>query len=148
MALQPKPGTYALILSCSTTGRVRIGRLGAMELQRGYYVYVGSALGPGGLQARIAQHQNSSASPHWHVDYLRGHTRLQRVWYSYEGYRYEHKWARAMHAMTGARIPLAGFGASDCRCPSHLYFFKRCPRRDCFQWDLKVRRPVLVAENP
>ena len=45
--IEPKPGTYALILSCASNARIQIGRLGTMQLQRGYYVYLGSALGPG-----------------------------------------------------------------------------------------------------
>jgi Uri superfamily endonuclease len=47
MVIEPKPGTYALILSCTSNARIKIGLLGAMQLQRGYYVYLGSALGPG-----------------------------------------------------------------------------------------------------
>ena len=74
MVIQPKPGTYALILSCTSNARIQIGRLGTMQLQRGYYVYLGSALGPGGLRARIAHHQKLSPRPHWHIDYLRAHT--------------------------------------------------------------------------
>jgi Uri superfamily endonuclease len=30
-----------------------------LQLQRGFYVYVGSALGPGGVRARVAHHQKS-----------------------------------------------------------------------------------------
>ena len=47
MVLEPKPGTYALILSCSTDFGIQIGRLGTMRLQPGYYLYLGSALGLG-----------------------------------------------------------------------------------------------------
>jgi Uri superfamily endonuclease len=125
--IEPKPGTYALVLSCRTNARIQVGRLGTMQLQRGYYVYLGSALGPGGLRARIAHHQKLAARPHWHIDYLRAHTRLHSVWLSYGGIRHEHEWARAMLKVKDATIPLPGYGASDCRCPSHLYFFKCCP---------------------
>ena len=31
-----------------------------------------------------------------------------------------------MQKVKGATIPFRGFGASDCSCPSHLYFFKGC----------------------
>jgi len=127
MVIEPRRGTYALILSCMSNARIRIGRLGAMQLQPGYYVYVGSALGPGGLRARIAHHQKPSSRPHWHIDYLRAHTRLHSVWLNYHGRRHEHQWARAIYKMKDAKIPLPGFGASDCSCLSHLYFFKRCP---------------------
>jgi Uri superfamily endonuclease len=127
MIIAPKPGTYALILSCASSARIQVGRLGTLQLERGYYVYLGSALGPGGLRARIAHHQKLSPRPHWHIDYLRAHARLHSVWLWYEGRRHEHEWAGAMQRVKGATIPLPGFGASDCNCPSHLYFFRDCP---------------------
>jgi Uri superfamily endonuclease len=127
MPIKPKPGTYALILSCASNASIQVGRLGTMQLQRGYYVYMGSALGPGGLRARIAHHQKLSTRPHWHIDYLRAHTRLRSVWLWYDGRRHEHEWARAMQKAQDATIPLMGFGASDCSCLSHLYFLQRHP---------------------
>lgn len=45
-AIETQPGTYALVLSARAGGRVRIGRLGGLRVQHGFYVYVGSALGP------------------------------------------------------------------------------------------------------
>ena len=35
---------------------VPIGKLGVLHMLPGIYVYVGSALGPGGLAARIERH--------------------------------------------------------------------------------------------
>jgi hypothetical protein len=32
----------------------------------------------------------------------------------------EHQWADALEQLTGASIPLARFGASDCGCRAHL----------------------------
>jgi Uri superfamily endonuclease len=119
-----RAGTYALILACVRNSRIQIGRLGRMQLQCGYYVYLGSALGPGGLRARIAHHQKLTSRPHWHIDYLRAHTRFHSVWLNYDGRRHEHEWTGAIHNMKDALVPLPGFGASDCSCPSHLYFFK------------------------
>ena len=46
-AIEAQPGTYALVLSARAGGRVRIARLGGLRVQHGFYVYVGSALGPG-----------------------------------------------------------------------------------------------------
>ncbi len=120
-------GTYALILFCSRAELVRIGKLGPLELRRGFYVYVGSALGPGGVRARVAHHQKVSPRPHWHIDYLRRHIRLERIWYSHHRVRREHQWARLIHALQAASVPVAGFGSSDCRCATHLFFFKRRP---------------------
>ena len=125
--MKPKGGTYALVLFCSRPKLVRIGQLGALRLRRGFYVYVGSALGPGGVHARIAHHRKVSRQPHWHIDYLRRHTQLDRVWYSSGPVRREHDWARFIRALTGASVPIAGFGSSDCRCLAHLVFFTRRP---------------------
>ena len=91
-----------------------------------------SALGPGGLRARIAHHQKQSTRPHWHIDFLRAHTRLHLVWLRYDMTRREHEWARAMQKVEGATIPFPGFGASDCGCPSHLYS-KRCHTQISFR---------------
>ncbi len=107
--IEPKPGTYALVLSCRTNARIQVGRLGTMQLQRGYYVYLGSALGSGGLRARLAHHQKLSTRPHWHIDHLRAHTRLHSVWLSYGGIRLEHEWARAIVKVKDATIPVPGY---------------------------------------
>jgi Uri superfamily endonuclease len=144
MVLEPKPGTYALILSCSTNICGQIGRFGTLRLQPGYYVYLGSALGSGGLRARIAHHQKPSLRPHWHIDYLRAQTRLYCIWFSYAARRREHQWARVVRTMRDASAPLLGFGASDCHCRSHLYFFRRCPSRISFQRGLES----LVKRHP
>jgi len=144
MVIQPKPGTYALILSCTSNARIQIGRLGTMKLQRGYYIYLGSALGPGGLRARIAHHQKPSPRPHWHIDYLRAHTPIQCIWFSCDGRRREHQWALMVKTMSGTTIPFLRFGASDCDCRSHLYFFQRCPSRISFQRGLEF----LIKRHP
>jgi Uri superfamily endonuclease len=48
-----------------------------MRLRHGYYLYLGSALGLGGLRTRIADRQKPSLRPHWHFDYLRAHTQTR-----------------------------------------------------------------------
>jgi Uri superfamily endonuclease len=148
MVIEPKPGTYALIVSCESTARIQVGRLGTMQLQRGYYVYLGSALGPGGLRARIAHHQKLSTRPHWHIDYLRAHTQIYCIWFRYDTRRCEHEWAQARQMVKSSMVPFPGFGASDCDCRSHLYFFKRCPSRISFHRGLEssVRRHPPVEE--
>ena len=126
-SMTPEAGTYALVLFCSQAERVRIGKLGPLRLRRGVYVYVGSARGPGGVRARVAHHQKLSPRPHWHIDYLRPHTRLDRIWYSHGRRGSEHQWASVFRALPGASIPMAGFGSSDCQCEAHLFFFRKRP---------------------
>ena len=121
------PGTYALILQVNCQQTVQIGRLGRLAVEPGYYVYVGSALGPGGVRARVGHHARITQRPHWHIDYLRRAAALRHVWYAYGSVRREHAWADIFARLPGASIPLSGFGASDCTCPAHLFFFDRTP---------------------
>lgn len=120
------PGTYVLVLHCSENRSIRVGRLGSFRLRPGWYLYVGSAFGPGGLRARIAHHRRRAERPHWHVDYLRRHTRLVAVWYCC-GAKCEHDWAAQIGAMPGAEKVLSGFGSSDCECETHLCRFEESP---------------------
>jgi Uri superfamily endonuclease len=120
--IDPFPGAYALLLRSSHWRRVQIGQLGTLDLRPGYYLYIGSALGPGGLRARLAHHLGKPARPHWHLDYLVPHTRPAAVWCCYDVIRREHEWAAAVSGLPFTSIPLPRFGASDCRCPSHLFF--------------------------
>jgi hypothetical protein len=52
-AVEPQPGTYALLFSARANGLVWIGRLGRLRLQSGFYVYIGSPLGSGGVRGRL-----------------------------------------------------------------------------------------------
>jgi Uri superfamily endonuclease len=126
--VEARPGSYALLLSSATETVIPIGRLGNLRLQPGFYVYIGSALGPGGVRARLAHHTRRAACPHWHIDYLKLHTRLEAVWFCYGRKRLEHIWARHCSKMPGASVPMAGFGSSDCDCESHLFFLSKRPR--------------------
>jgi Uri superfamily endonuclease len=126
LVLPDVPGTYALLLRCAACRRVSIGSLGVLQLRPGWYIYVGSAFGTGGLRARISHHQRVARRPHWHVDYLRRRARLVAVWYVC-GERCEHEWAQYLGAMPDAAVPMAGFGSSDCGCRTHLFRFENRP---------------------
>ena len=90
------------------------------------------AVGPGGLAARVGRHARVEKRCRWHIDYLRSAARLVEVWYLVGRARVECPWAAALAAMPGARLPPFRFGASDCRCPSHLIGFDRRPTRSAF----------------
>ena len=117
-------GTYALIACAARTRRLEIGNLGAHEITPGYYVYVGSALGSGGVRGRLGHHLRPAESPHWHIDYLRKKTTVVAVWFRYHGKSLEHAWAKRFAAMPWALVPMVGFGSSDCDCESHLFGFR------------------------
>ncbi len=121
--MEAKAGTYALVFHCDHPVSVMAGRLGGLQLLPGYYVYVGSAFGPGGVKARIEHHLRISERPHWHLDYLRPHLQAQEIWFTYDKLRREHQWAGELSKRYGARRPFPGFGASDCHCSTHLFVF-------------------------
>jgi len=126
-AVESSPGTYALILRSPTEGVIRIGRLGNMQIKPGWYVYVGSAFGPGGVRARLAHHIRPVQRPHWHIDYLKTLAVVEEVWFVYGQTSQEHAWSECFAGMRGASLPMAGFGSSDCHCESHLFYFKKRP---------------------
>jgi len=121
-------GTYLLLLECNYKAELVIGKLGKMNAEPGCYLYVGSAFGPGGIQARVRHHQQRALRPHWHIDYLRTVAELVEAWCVY-GPRYEHEWAHSLMQSEAAIVPLKGFGSSDCGCTTHLFYFKRKPTR-------------------
>ncbi len=123
-------GSYILILHLKRTKVISVGQLGKCSFPAGYYTYVGSALGPGGLAARLKHHMHSTATPHWHIDYLRPRARLVEIWIGeFEEHR-EHLWATMLNQLNETVRRFKGFGCSDCKCPSHLFHF---PGRPSFQ---------------
>jgi Uri superfamily endonuclease len=111
-----------------------------MWLQPGCYLYVGSAFGPGGLAARIKHHRKIAARPHWHMDYLRAVCDLTEVWLTTGCH--EHTWAKAVAQLPDAVVPMPGFGSSDCRCATHLFWFTRRPSLRRFRKLTKVEVSV------
>ncbi|MFZ5555303.1 MAG: DUF123 domain-containing protein, partial [Pseudomonadota bacterium] len=105
----PPAGTYLLVLESGRSAACRVGRLGRLALAQGVYIYVGSALGPGGLPARLRHHARPARRPHWHIDRLRRRLPLAGVWFDAGGTRLEHAWAAALARAAGAAA-VPGFG--------------------------------------
>lgn len=138
-------GTYALILRLSAPQAIEVGRLGLVAFRPGFYAYVGSALGPGGLAARIEHHVRAESRPHWHIDYLRRAAPIVSIWFVESQERLECIWARALGLLSGYDQPARAFGASDCRCDSHLAYFESEPDLQAFQASLMKVWPGHAA---
>jgi Uri superfamily endonuclease len=119
--MKSEPGTYALIFQSQSAARVQIGRWRQLNIESGYYSYVGSAFGPGGMRARVARHCRTDKPKHWHIDYLHEFVVPLAVWVSYEPEKLEHQWAQAFYEKSETS-PVPGFGCSDCSCYSHLFY--------------------------
>jgi Uri superfamily endonuclease len=122
-------GAYVLQLELRKPARITIGALGARQLERGTYFYVGSARR--GIAARVARHERlanaKSGIAHWHIDYilLHPHCRLARV--DFLPGAGECRVSRSIRRRNGVTIPVPGFGSTDCRsgCRAHLFFQAR-----------------------
>lgn len=135
-----RQGTYVLILRLQNQRQLRIGRFGTVPLEAGFYAYVGSALGMGGLTARLRHHLRRARRPHWHIDFLRQVAPIKQIWWTEGKKRLEHIWANDLRKLTGGQVTIKGFGASDCNCESHLIYFPRLPPAGCFVNTSKVER--------
>lgn len=142
---EAQPGTYALLLRIAVTDSVSVGRRYRLVLAPGWMVYVGSAFGPGGVAARLAHHRRLADRPHWHIDFLRPYGVLDAVWFSHDPIRRECLWAAVLAGELGGVPPPFRFGASDCRCPAHLYRFRDRPELAVFATALKICCPNHAA---
>ena len=98
-----------------------MGRLGKLLMEPGFYIYVGSAFGPGGLKARLNHHLKPAVNAHWHIDYLRPYARVIEIWYTTDPIRRELDWVTRLTRLRSMAAVHPGFGASDSNCVSHLF---------------------------
>lgn len=71
-------GSYILILENDGVCDIRVGGLGVLKFDRGFYAYIGSMFGSGGLEARIRRYFVGGRK-HWHIDYILDHMRIVEV---------------------------------------------------------------------
>jgi len=120
-------GTYILSLHLAESILLTVGKLGEFEFLAGWYAYVGSAFGRGGLRGRLKHHLSPVEKPHWHIDYLRSAAIVREVWYCASDIIYEHAWADTLRSLPDAQILAPRFGSSDCKCKSHLIYLPQKP---------------------
>lgn len=127
--LRADRGTYLLMLSSKSNDTIQIGKLGVLRLQKGFYAYVGSAFGPGGIKARVGRHMRDEKTLRWHIDYLRRATELRYAVISYNAQRLEDEWSSKLAHSQQFEQPSEGFGASDSKQYSHLFYSARVSTR-------------------
>jgi len=119
-------GIYCIVFK-NPACTVRIGALGPVTFRRGWHIYVGSALGSGGL-ARLSRHVSLSQAkdkrPKWHIDYLSCSDRFS-LRYTVHALTADRLECRLAETLGGPSVP--AFGCSDCPCPSHLFFRRKDP---------------------
>ena len=113
----PLAGSYILLINLPDEQIISVGSRQNVHFQRGYYAYVGSAMG--GFKARLNRHLKDNKKPHWHIDYLLQEAQITNIIVCETEYRVECAIAQALQRQLDS-VP--GFGSSDCRCRSHLFF--------------------------
>ncbi len=134
-------GQYVLLLYLPDDERLTIGKLGTFHFPAGWYAYVGSAFGAGGLVGRLKHHLRPVERPHWHIDYLRQAAFMDEIWLSPDTEKREEAWVELMLAIPGAAILVDGFGASDSSQESHLIYFEVRPLLEDFAVGVRARFP-------
>ncbi len=143
-------GTYVLALWLAAPQTIAVGRLARTEFPSGWYLYVGSALGPGGLRARLSRHWRrlvSGKRAHWHLDYLREVAAWGGAWASHSEERLECTWAEILRRRPGASTVVREFGASDCHCPGHLVRVASLPGEAWFANILGAERVAVAPDE-
>lgn len=110
-------GCYVLVIKLEKDQNIVISKLGSIFFKKGYYFYVGSALN--NLEKRIRRHLSSDKKFHWHIDYLLKYSKIVQVFIKENKFREECIVAQALIEKLES-IP--GFGCSDCKCKSHLFY--------------------------
>lgn len=123
-------GVYLLVLRLPEARSLEVGALGRREFAAGWYLYVGSAHGPGWLNARLRRHRSLDKRMRWHVDYLRAASEFVEAWAAPLSADCECEWERRLMVAPEAEAPVPGFGASDCRCASHIVHFRSRPSHE------------------
>lgn len=114
----PTGGIYIALFALAQAKNLSIGRLGPCRLRPGWYLYVGSAQRH--LSARLTRHARSHKHLHWHIDYLAAVAPMIGAIALDWPRQGECRLACWLSAVYDA--PVAGFGCSDCRCASHLFY--------------------------
>jgi sugar fermentation stimulation protein A len=139
-----RPGTYSLIVKVDDPFQIQVGALGDIEFKRGYYVYTGSAMND--VESRIRYHRKNKERLHYHIDYLLHYAKLSNVLVHKSRRRLECRINREIGSFRNA-LPIKGFGASDCRCSCHLFYFKNNPIRKLKKYYMSLRGSQTIKEE-
>lgn len=115
-------GAYLLVGKLREERKLHVGGMGEVRMKEGYYIYVGS--GMGSLTGRVRRHMRKRKRKRWHIDYL--------IPYLVEPKVFLFRSSRPLECLISKELekisePVENFGASDCRCKSHLYRMEESP---------------------
>jgi Uri superfamily endonuclease len=131
--LSPR-GTYIVVLTLEVATHFPVvGKFFRdVTLPPGFYTYIGSAFGSGGVWARVAHHVRHAIRPKWNLDFVRPAMAVEEVWFTFDNIKRECTWAKLVHSVLRGNVVVPRFGSWDCyqttqRCPTHFFHFDRLP---------------------
>lgn len=114
-------GLYVLLIHLPEGRDIKVGALGSRHFRKGFYAYVGSAMG--GLHGRVARHLRRQKRKRWHIDYLLQHAHIKEALLIHTSDRGEPRLECALAERLAEELrTIEGFGSSDCRCKGHLFY--------------------------
>jgi Uri superfamily endonuclease len=123
-------GTYILVIYMKKKTKINVGALGSIHFKKGFYFYVGSAMGSSGsasLVNRVKRHisLDKNKKIHWHIDYLleNENSNIIKIILIPSAFRLECMIAQELLDTSDSFIE--DFGSSDCFCKSHLIYFNK-----------------------
>ena len=116
-------GSYILVIMLDERLNTIVGKLGEISFRAGYYIYTGSAWN--GIEQRLRRHFHKDKRARWHIDHL---TSFEKPEYAIviQNERIECKMASLLSELFDG---IRGFGSSDCKCYSHLFYSKNNPEK-------------------
>jgi len=96
--------------------------LGKVFFIKGDYLYIGSAKGC--LESRLRRHLKKDKKNFWHIDYLLKdeRTQISQIWIILKSTECET--AELFYRNLFTETVRKGFGSSDCKCETHLFYIK------------------------
>ena len=110
-------GSYILLIKLDRPVSIKVGSMGTVTFNQGFYAYVGSALS--NMEKRIQRHFSSKKKLFWHIDYLLEKAKIVEVFHVEINHRVE---CALADRLSTHLISVPKFGCSDCRCKSHLFY--------------------------
>ena len=120
-------GSYVLILKLKKNSEIKVGALGKIKFKKGFYCYIGSALGKGGIEKRIGRYERLNEKKKgrikWHIDYLliNPNVSIYSILLFPSKRKIECRISKIFEKKADQSV--RKFGSSDCRCNSHLHYF-------------------------
>lgn len=111
-----KRGIYLLLLQKRKESNMKIGKLGSIHLEKGLYLYVGSA--KGGFYKRVKRYLKKKRNKKWHIDYLLDDCELLAIILIPLESLSEEEVVKRLEKISKPYVH--GFGSSDSKAPSHL----------------------------